>query len=566
MFTHMRVPVLHALDLLVQQKILPPDYPQDAVLLETPREAAHGDIALNAALVLAKPAQCPPRQLAEKIVKALETIQPPEIKQIAIAGPGFINLTLHEDFFRNEIPAILAAGASYGAPDLGKGKPINVEYVSANPTGPLHIGHARGAVFGDVLANLLAHAGYQVCREFYVNDAGAQMEKLVESLSLRIRETKGETITIPDDGYPGEYLIPVAKELTDTPPQSLRHEAREAMMNLIRDDLASLNITHDHFTYESDLLAQGKIEKAIAGLTKKNLVYDGVPPAPKGAAEHWQPRRQPLFRASQFGDEQDRPLQRATSGWTYFAGDIACHADKYQRGFEVMINVWGADHAGYVPRLQAAVNALSGGKAELDVRLCHLIRLMKDGKPVKMSKRAGTLVELKELVEEAGADAVRFLLLTRRQDAPLDFDMARAREQSKDNPVFYVNYAHARICSVLRQCPPDILAQSEKGEPAPLDLLTHPAELAIMRHLALWPSMLERATLAREPHRVAYYLQELASRFHSLWTSGRDDPSLRFLIPSQRNATLARLQLIRSCQVILATGLDLLGIVAAETM
>ncbi len=565
-FARLRPPLLAALQTLAKHNVIPPDYDSSAITLDSPRETAHGDIAINAALVLAKAANSAPRALAEKILPLLVH---PAIKSAAIAGPGFINLTLRDEVFREEIGHILAAGEAYGAPDIGQGEKVNLEYVSANPTGPLHIGHARGAVFADVLANLLAHSGYAVTREYYVNDAGGQMEALEESLKLRIREAKGEAITIPPELYPGEYLTPLAQSLAARKTAyDLRAEALAAMLALIREDLAALGVRHDVFTRESAILAQGKIDKAIAQLKQAGLVYAGVPEKPKGEAENWTARKQDLFRASQFGDEQDRPLRRADGSWTYFAADIAYHADKYRRGFASMIDVWGADHAGYVKRLAGACSALTGGKARLAIKLCHLVRLLRDGKTVKMSKRDGSYVSLREAVEEAGAGAIRFMMLTRRNDAPLDFDFARVREQNRDNPVFYVQYAHARICSLLRQLPDAIAAQEKEGHKTGIDLapLAHPAELALIRQLALYPRTLARAAENLEPHRIVYYLQDLAASFHSLWTLGRSEPSLRFLIPANPHATLARLQLIRSCRVVLAAALKLLGVAPVEEM
>ncbi len=568
--------VAQAIERLQAQGGLPAGLALERVAVEPPRDPAHGDLAVNAALTLAKQAQRAPRALAEKLLPALRAIE--GVRSGEVAGPGFINLRLEDHVWQQELPRILDAGESYGEQNLGGGRPVLIEYVSANPTGPLHVGHARGAVFGDALANLLQKTGWKVAREYYVNDAGAQIEALARSAALRAREALGETIKIADDLYPGDYLIPVGQTLAraqgkaflkmseDEQIRRARPAALAAMLKRIRADLRALNIRHDHFVHESELARAGKIEAAINRLTKAGLVYQGVldPPRGKPPPEDWSPRPQPLFRASRFGDETDRPLQKPGGDWTYFAADIACHFDKIQRGFSRMINVWGADHAGYVKRLQAAVQALSGGQAELDVKLCHLIRLLRAGKPVKMSKRAGAYITLDALVREAGRDAVRFMMLTRRNDAPLDFDFEKVREQSQDNPVFYVQYAHARVRSLERRAAELGLPDNPRqADPA---LLADPAERSLLRCLARFPRQLAAAARAREPHRIAFFLHELAAAFHALWNKGKEDPQLRFLLPDNQNVSMARLQLIRATGIVLSAGLRILGVEPVEEM
>ncbi|MDO9458624.1 MAG: arginine--tRNA ligase, partial [Alphaproteobacteria bacterium] len=470
-----------------------------------------------------------------------------------------------------------------GVSHIGEGRRINIEYVSANPTGPMHVGHTRGAVFGDTLANLMKTAGYEVCREYYINDAGGQVDVLARSAFLRYREALGEQIgEIPEGLYPGEYLLPVGQQLKlehgdrlRTMPEAqwlpiVRDAALKAMMILIREDLAALGVQHDNFYSERALHESGAIEKALAYLESRGLIYVGVLEPPKGKTpEDWEPRPQTLFRATQFGDDVDRALKKSDGSWTYFAPDIAYHFEKFQRGYTQMIDVFGADHGGYVKRMTAAVAAVTGGEGTLDVKICQLVRLLRDGEPVKMSKRSGNFVSLREVVDEVGRDAVRFMMLYRKNDAPLDFDFAKVTEQSKDNPVFYVQYAHARICSVLRNAAeafPDLdLANLDFGD-LDLSLLADSDELALIRLLAGWPRMVESAAQAHEPHRIAFYVHDLASAFHGLWNKGNEDPQLRFIVSARKDVTLARLALIRAIKGVIASALAILGVEPLEEM
>jgi arginyl-tRNA synthetase len=561
---------------------LPPDLDLGRVAVDPPRDPAHGEAATNAALVLAKPAGKPPMAMADMLAAALE--RAPGIARLASAPPGFVNLTMEPAFWQRQVKVVLDAGADYGRSDLGRGHRINVEYCSTNPTGPLHVGHGRGTVFGDALASVLAHAGYDVTREYYVNDAGAQVETLARSLHLRYREALGEAIgAIPKGLYPGDYLVPVAQEIArrdgdrwlgggeEVWLEPFARFAVDAMMALIRDDLAALGVHHGVFTSERALVAAGRVDEALALLDARGLIYTGTLPPPKGgkaaAAEDWEPAPQLLFRSSAFGDESDRPLKRSNGAWTYFAADLAYHFDKYRRGFPLMVDVWGADHAGYVKRMQAAVGALSEGDGRLDVRLCQLVNLLDAGKPLKMSKRAGRIVTLRDVVDEVGRDVVRFIMLTRKNDAPLDFDLAKVTEQSKDNPVFYVQYAHARICSVFRNAEADGLAYLARAAyEADLSLLADPAELALVREMASFPRVLEGAAAQFEPHRVAFYLYDLAGAFHALWTRGKEEPGLRFLRADAAELTRARLAMLATVRAVLATGLGLLGVRPVEEL
>jgi arginyl-tRNA synthetase len=501
--------------------------------------------------------------------------------EAAAARPGFVNLRLVPAFWLRAVRAALELGADYGRVDLGRGRPVNVEYCSANPTGPLHVGHGRGTVFGDALANLLAYTGWKVTREYYVNDAGAQIETLARSVHLRYREALGEAIgPIPEGLYPGEYLVPVGRALAESegPRWRDRPEAEwlplfarravEAMLARIRDDLAALGVHHDLFRSERELVETGAVDEALAFMEKKGLLYTGTLPAPKGKpVEDWEPVPQLLFRATAFGDDTDRPLKRSTGHWTYFAADIAYHLDKWRRGFDRMIDVWGADHGGYVKRMQAAVKAFSDGKASLEIRLCQLVNLLDGGKPLRMSKRAGRIVTLRDVVDEVGKDVFRFMMLTRRNDAPLDFDLVEVTQQSKDNPVFYVQYAHARIRSVFRHAAEQDLPGSARALlDAPLARLSDPAELALVRAVAAWPRTVRAAAEQSEPHRIAFYLQELAALFHALWTRGKEMPDLRFLVAEDRPLTLARLALLEAVRTVLATGLGLLGVTPVEEL
>jgi len=578
-------------DALVADGVLPAGIDQSRVVVEPPRESAHGDMATNAAMVLAKDAGAKPRALAEAIAAKLRGDD--LVAKAEVAGPGFINLTLKPAAWIDALRAVLAAGPDYGRSAVGQGTRVNVEYVSANPTGPMHVGHVRGAVFGDALANLLAGTGYAVTREFYINDAGAQIETLACSAYLRYREALGETIgEIPEGLYPGDYLVPVGQALArqygpglrDKPENEwlpiVRDFAVACMMDLIRSDLAALGIKHEVFFSERSLHepqngGPSKIAETVAFLEKQGLLYRGTLPPPKGKVmEDWEPRELLLFRATQFGDDVDRPIFKSDGSPAYITPDIAYHREKFRRGFGDMIIVLGADHAGYVKRLSAAVQAVSGGAANLDVKVCQLVRLLRGGEPVKMSKRAGEFVTLRDVVDEVGKDAVRFMMLYRKNDAALDFDLAKVIEQSRDNPVFYVQYGHARGRSVFRnarevvpELPSDrASAQAFLLAKAPLERLDDPGELALMRRLALYPRLIEAAAIAHEPHRIAFYLYDLASDFHAQWNRGNDASYLRFIIQNDPELTMARLALVQGVVTVLASGLGLLGVEAPEEM
>ncbi|MDO8840302.1 MAG: arginine--tRNA ligase [Parvibaculum sp.] len=568
-----------ALRALVDEGVLPAGIDTSRVAVEPPRDPSHGDLSTNAAMVLAKPAGVKPRDLADQLAAKLTAEE--AVAEVSVAGPGFINLRLNAVFWLARIPEMLRAGPAYGASDMGRGEAVNVEYVSANPTGPMHVGHVRGAVFGDALANLLEKVDYRVCREYYINDAGGQIEVLARSALLRYREALGEEIVaIPEGLYPGDYLKPVGQALAATHGRALldmdpadaiaaaRATAVEAMMELIRGDLAVLGITHEVFFSELSLHGSGAIEETVRLLEQKGLIYVGVLEPPKGETpEDWEPRPQTLFRSTQFGDDADRALKKSDGSWTYFAPDIAYHHDKYRRGYRTLIDVWGADHSGYIKRVKAAVAALTGGDAEIDVKVCQMVRLFRNGEPVRMSKRSGDFVTLRDVVDEVGKDVVRFMMLTRKNDAPLDFDFAKVTEQSRDNPVFYVQYAHARIHSVLRNAAEAGYDLSD-GALANADLsrLGDEAELALLRLMAGFPRQVEQAALAHEPHRIAFYLDDLAAAFHGLWNKGKDDASLRFIRENDRDATLARLALIRAAAYVIAAGLGILGVEPTEEM
>jgi arginyl-tRNA synthetase len=576
-----------ACDALVADGLLPAGIDQSRVQVEPPREAAHGDVATNAAMVLAKDAGKPPRLLAQALADKLQ--QDDIVSKAEVAGPGFINLTLKPSAWFDALRTVLRAGESYGRSAVGAGVPVNVEYVSANPTGPMHVGHCRGAVFGDALANLLSAAGFDVTREYYINDAGAQVDVLARSAYLRYREALGEDIgEIPDGLYPGDYLKPVGAALAAEHGLSLlnfpedrwlplvRERAIAMMMATIRDDLAALNVRHKVFFSERSLI-EGNLDVVAATIEELRLrgyVYEGRLPPPKGApVEDWEDREQTLFRSTQFGDDVDRPLKKSDGTYTYFASDIAYHKSKIDRGFLSLIDVWGADHGGYVKRMQAAVKAVSGGKAELDVKIVQLVKLLRAGEPIKMSKRSGEFVTLAEVVSEVGRDAVRFMMLFRKNDAALDFDLAKVIEQSRDNPVFYVQYGHARAQSVFRNArellpdlPADAAARARMLAEVPLERLDDPGELALMRRLALYPRLLEAAALAHEPHRIAFYLYDLASEFHAQWNRGNDASYLRFIIPNDPQITKTRLALVQGIVTVLASGLSLLGVEAPDEM
>ena len=572
---------------LIADGMLPSGIDLSRVGLDPPRDAAHGDLATNAAMVLAKNAGKKPRELADSIAANLRGDA--KVASVDIAGPGFINLTLKPNVWVEELRLVLAAGSDYGRSEIGRGEKVNVEYVSANPTGPMHVGHGRGAVFGDALANLLSFAGYDVTREYYVNDAGAQVDVLARSAFLRYREALGEDIgTIPEGLYPGDYLRPVGGELAAEHGVKLstmkeaqwlpivRSKAIAMMMDGIRDDLAALDIHFNVFFSEHSLIEgeRDEVRATIEDLRKSGEVYEGRLPPPKGGnLEDWEDREQTLFRSTGFGDDVDRPLLKSDGSYTYFASDIAYHRSKVVRGFVNLIDVWGADHGGYVKRMQAAVKAISGGKADLDVKLVQLVRLLRAGEPVKMSKRAGEFVTLREVVDEVGRDAVRFDMLYRKNDAALDFDLAKVIEHSRDNPVFYVQYGHARGQSVFRNAreelpdlPQAAPARAAMLKGAPLERLTDTGEVSLLRRIALYPRIIEAAAAAHEPHRIAFYLYELASEFHAHWTRGKDLPHLRFIIQNDRETTKARLALVEGIIIVLASGLDLLGVSAPEEM
>ncbi|WP_112664243.1 arginine--tRNA ligase [Microvirga flavescens] len=575
--------VAEALERLSGAGQIPAGLDASRVVVEPPRDPSHGDLATNAAMVLSKEARMNPRVLADLLVADLKT--DPRVTKVEVAGPGFINITLAPKIFHEVLQAATRDAEGFGRSTRGANHPINVEYVSANPTGPLHVGHGRGAVFGDALSSLLAFAGYKVAREYYINDAGAQVDVLARSAYLRYKEALGEDIgAIPEGLYPGDYLKVVGerlarehgKALLDKPEAewlaTVRDTAIASMMDMIRDDLAALNIHHDIFFSERSLQqgAEDQVAKMIAELRSRDLMYMGRLPPPKGQKDDdWEDREQLLFRATSFGDEVDRPLLKSDGSYTYFASDIAYHRSKFERGFASMIDVWGADHGGYVKRMQAAVKAVTENKGDLDVKLCQLVKLLRDGEPVKMSKRSGDFVTLRDVVDEVGRDAVRFMMLYRKNDAPLDFDLAKVVEQSKDNPVFYVQYAHARCASVFRQAAeafPGEDFSAAKLASADFSVLQDDAELDLIHRIAQYPRMVEAAAEAHEPHRVAFYLYDLASSFHSLWNKGKDLPQLRFVNQTDKDSTQTRLALVHALKGVLASGLSILGVTAPDEM
>ncbi len=582
-FEHVEILIANALKAMQKEGALPADLKLPALEVEFPRDPTHGDLASNAAMVLAKAARMKPRDIADKLKEKLagEAI----VEKVEVAGPGFLNLTFKPAFWQDVLRTIEKAGAGYGrAKPKSKGK-VNVEYVSANPTGPMHVGHCRGAVFGDALANLLAFAGYEVTREYYVNDAGAQVDVLARSAFLRYREALGENIgEIPQGLYPGDYLKPVGEALAKEFGGKLkdrdevdwlpvvRAKAIAMMMDMIREDLAALNIRHDVFFSEAALKAKGRdrVAEAIGALRDKGLIYKGQLPKPKGhEEEEWEEREQVLFKSTAFGDDIDRALQKSDGSYTYFASDIAYHYDKLQRGFKQLVNVFGADHIGYIPRMKAAVAALSGGEADLDIKVCQLVKLYKNGEPYKMSKRAGTFVTLRDVVDEVGRDPVRFMMLYRKNDAPLDFDFAKVTEHSKDNPVFYVQYAHARAASLFRNAAeqfPGLTRDSEAVHSADLTKLDHAGEIDLMKRLAAYPRVMTGAAAAHEPHRLAFYLYELASALHAQWSRGNDSPHLRFIQQDDRDVTAARLAIVAATQRVISSGLAVLGVEAPDAM
>jgi arginyl-tRNA synthetase len=562
------------LDDLVADGTLPAELDRRNVTVEPPRDPSHGDLATNAAMVLAKSAGTNPRSLAEAIKPKLEAM--PTITSVEVAGPGFINLRLNSDAWRDELKTILREGENYGLSKIGANERVNVEYVSANPTGPLHMGHCRGAVVGDSLARLLEAAGFRVTKEYYVNDAGAQVDTLARSLHLRYREALGEAIgEIPEGLYPGDYLKPVATVLAAefgeqyaAAPEAewldlFRDRAIAAMLDLIRHDLALLDIHHDLFSSEAELQRSGAVDAAMQVLSDKGLVYEGVLERPKSLDPHdeWEPVELTLFRSTQFGDDQDRPMKKSDGSWTYFGADAAYHWQKAQK-VDHLVNIWGADHAGTVKRVQSAVKALTDGKVDLDVKLINMVRLFRGGEPVKMSKRAGDFVTLADVVSEVGKDVVRFMMLTKRADTPLDFDFMKVVEASKDNPVFYVQYAHARISSLKRKAAEAGVDLSGKADLSLLD----EEELTLVKRATQYPRTVESAALAHEPHRIAFYLYDLASDFHALWNRGNDDPSRRFLLENNPQLSRARLELALGIAQIIRSGLDLMGVAATEEM
>ncbi|PVA11503.1 arginine--tRNA ligase [Pelagivirga sediminicola] len=578
LFTDIRAAVLEALTALEGAGLLPAGLDRANVTVEPPRDPAHGDMATNAAMVLAKPAGLRPREIADAL--AAELMRDARIDTAEVAGPGFLNLRLAPSCWQDVVRAVMDQGAGFGRSQMGQGRRVNVEYVSANPTGPLHVGHTRGAVFGDALASLLDFTGHDVTREYYINDGGGQVDTLARSVYLRYLEAHGRAVDFPDGTYPGDYLIEVGEALKqkigdiwvgqpeDVWLAELRDYATDAMMDLIRADLKSLGVEMDRFSSEKSFYGTGLIEKAIASLDAKGLIYEGVLEPPKGKMpDDWEPREQTLFRSTAHGDDVDRPVKKSDGSWTYFAPDIAYHYDKITRGFDLLIDVFGADHGGYVKRMKAAVSALSDGKVPLEIKLTQLVKLWKNGEPFKMSKRAGTFVTLRDVVDLVGADVTRFVMLTRKNDAPLDFDFDKVLEQSKDNPVFYVQYAHARVCSVLRKAADAGIDASDAAlGAADLSLLSHEAELTLARKIAEWPRLVELAGRTNEPHRVAFYLYDLASEVHALWNRGHDAPELRFLQEGDAATSQAKIALVRAATVVISAGLGILGVTPAEEM
>jgi arginyl-tRNA synthetase len=593
--------VAAALEALKAEGELPADVPVSNVEVETPRDPTHGDLATNTAMVLAKPARMKPRDIADKLQAKLSAAD--GIDSVSVAGPGFINLTLKPAVWQSLVRAILEQGEVYGRSSLGKGKTVDIEYVSANPTGPMHVGHCRGAVFGDALANLMAFVGYDVTREYYVNDAGGQVDVLARSVFLRYREALGDDIgAIPAGLYPGDYLKPVGAALAKGHGRSLVNMSEERwlpivrsfaiaeIMPMIKDDLAALNIKHDVFFSEASLTRGGtdKVKEAVAALRAKGLIYEGRLPRPKGHDdEEWEDREQTLFKSTEFGDEVDRALMKSDGTYTYFAGDVAYHYDKLQRGYKHLVNVFGADHIGYIPRMLAVVAAFTGGNVERDakgklkawattggtsdlaIKVVNLVKLFKNGEPYKMSKRAGTFVTLRDVVDEVGRDPVRFMMLYRKELEPLDFDLAKVVEQSKDNPVFYVQYAHARAASVFRNAQevfPELAPGSRAVREADLTKLTDAGEIELVKKLAFFPRMVAGAARAEEPHRLAFYLYDLASALHGQWSRGNDSPHLRFIQADDGVMTAARLALIAAVQQVISSGLSVLGVEAPEAM
>ncbi|MBI1492096.1 arginine--tRNA ligase [Halocynthiibacter styelae] len=578
LFADIRALVIDCLDAMVAEGALPAGLSYDNVTAEPPRDAAHGDMATNAAMVLAKAAKSKPRDIAEAL--AAKLAEDPRVTSAEVAGPGFLNLRLDAAIWQGLIGKVLETGTDFGRSDMGADQKVNVEYVSANPTGPLHVGHTRGAVFGDALASLLDFTGFDVTREYYINDGGAQVNVLARSVYLRYLEAHGQEVAFEDGTYPGDYLVPVGQALKDKvgdawvgqPEDVWLEEAREfateAMMDLIRADLKALGVEMDVFYSEKSLYGTGQIEAAIDRLQNDGLIYEGVLEPPKGKKpDDWEPREQTLFKSTEHGDDVDRPVKKSDGSWTYFAPDIAYHYNKVERGFDLLIDVFGADHGGYVKRMKAAVSALSGGKVPLDIKLTQLVKLFKNGEPFKMSKRAGTFVTLRDVVDQVGPDVTRFVMLTRKNDAPLDFDFDKVLEQSKDNPVFYVQYAHARVNSVLKKATAaGVPVDNAALQAADLSALDHEAELAVAKKIASFPRLVETAARTNEPHRVAFYLYELASDFHALYHMGKNDEGLRALQEGNISLSQSKIALARAVSVVISAGLGILGVKPVDEM
>lgn len=578
LFANVHELVLESLASLQSSRALPADLDFKNVTVEAPRDSSHGDMSTNAAMILAKQAKMRPREIADLLLKKL--VSNTQIEHIEVAGPGFLNLTLSKSIWLEAIPQIVKLNKEFGRSSIGKEKRVNVEFVSANPTGPIHVGHTRGAVFGDALANLLDFAGYNVTREYYINDGGAQIDALARSVYLRYLEANGISVEFIEGTYPGEYLIPVGESLkegfgdvfveadeAEWLPKFRAHAVR-SMMELIESDLLSLGIKMDVFYSEKSLYGTGRIETALEELSAKGLIYEGYLDPPKGKLpEDWEPRKQTLFRSSEYGDDVDRPIKKSDGQWTYFAPDIAYHYDKISRKFDHLINIFGADHGGYVKRMKAAVRALSNDEITLDIKLTQLVRLYKNGEPFKMSKRAGNFISLRDLVEQVGSDVTRFVMLTRKNDAPLDFDFDKVLEQSRDNPVFYVQYAYARINSVLKKarvaninvCDGSLISADMQG-------VEHESEVYIIKKVCEWPRLVELAAKHNEPHRVAFYLYELASEFHAFWSKGKDTPSLRFIHEDNVMRSLSKLAVARSVAIVISNGLGILGVQPMDEM
>ena len=578
LFTHVREILIDILHDLSTQGILPADTDFSQITVEPPKDSRHGDMATNAAMVLSKSVETKPRELAKIISESLS--QNEIVLSVDIAGPGFINISLSEACWHSLLSSVLLNGINFGRSNIGSSKKVNVEFVSANPTGPLHVGHTRGAVFGDALASLLSYSGYEVTREYYINDGGAQVDVLARSVFLRYQEAFGKEVVFEDGTYPGDYLIPIALKLKDKVGDAylqksedkwlpeFRDYAVQAMMDLIKSDLDLLGIEMDTYFSEKSLYDSGQIEAALDRLKNNGLIYKGILEPPKGKkTEDWEPREQTLFKSTLHGDDVDRPVLKSDGTWTYFAPDIAYHFDKITRGFDLLIDIFGADHGGYVKRMKAAVSALSSGEVPLDIKLCQLVKLYQNGEPFKMSKRAGNFVMLRDLVEQVGPDVTRFVMLTRKNDAALDFDFQKVLEQSRENPVFYVQYAHARIKSVIRKAEElDIDISDRDLSETNLTGLTHSSELSLIKKIAEWPRLVEVAARLYEPHRIAFYLFDLSSQLHAHWSKGSDNPDLRFLHNDNLVKTQSKIALARAVSIVISSGLAILGVKPAEKM